>query len=143
VHNAFQQKQNPQYQIIISTLHYIVACVIVYSTKGGNALNIQFKKGILELLVLSLLKQRDMYGYELVNKISENVSISEGTIYPLLRRLNKEGYFETYLKESSEGPPRKYYKLADSGIAAHQTLLKEWNTFLKDVSIILKESNDE
>ena len=106
-------------------------------------MNIQFKKGILELLVLSLLLKRDMYGYELVNKISENISISEGTIYPLLRRLNKEGYFETYLKESSEGPPRKYYKLADSGKTAHEALLNEWTDFLKDVSIILKESSNE
>ena len=103
-------------------------------------MNIQFKKGILELLVLSLLKKRDMYGYELASKISENIAISEGTIYPLLRRLNKEGYFETYLKESSEGPPRKYYKIAKSGIKAHAELHDEWNVFLNDVSIILKET---
>ena len=81
-----------------------------------------------------------MYGYELASKISENVAISEGTIYPLLRRLNKEGYFKTYLKESSEGPPRKYYKIADSGIKAHKELLEEWHVFLNDVSIILKEN---
>jgi len=101
-------------------------------------LNIQFKKGILELLVLSLLLEKDRYGYELVNEISKNISISEGTIYPLLRRLNSDGYFETYLKESSEGPPRKYYKITDSGLEAHKQLSEEWEKFLVGVSKILK-----
>jgi Predicted transcriptional regulators len=78
-------------------------------------MNTQFKKGVLELCVLVLLDKQDRYGYELVQKISERIDISEGSVYPLLRRLKKEGYFITYLKESSEGPPRKYYKLTDTG----------------------------
>ncbi len=68
-------------------------------------MNIQFKKGVLELCVLSILKQKNCYGYELVNDISQNITISEGTIYPLLRRMKSEGYVETYLQESQEGPP--------------------------------------
>lgn len=101
-------------------------------------MNIQFKKGILELLVLSLLLEKDRYGYELVNEISKNIAISEGTIYPLLRRLNNDGYFETYLKESSEGPPRKYYKITKSGEDALKELSEEWDKFLKGVEKILK-----
>jgi len=101
-------------------------------------MNIQFKKGILELLVLSLLLEKDRYGYELVNEISKNIAISEGTIYPLLRRLNNDGYFETYLKESSEGPPRKYYKITESGKTAHKELSEEWDKFLEGVGKILK-----
>lgn len=100
-------------------------------------MNIQFKKGILELCVLSLLIDKDRYGYELFNVLSENISVSEGTIYPLLRRLNKDGYFSTYLKESTEGPPRKYYKITDEGRKAHEILTKEWNEFLRGVSNIL------
>ena len=73
-------------------------------------MNIQFKKGVLELCVLSLLTKRDFYGYELVEYISKYINISEGTIYPLLRRFRTEGYVSTYLQESQEGPPRKYYK---------------------------------
>ena len=73
-------------------------------------MNIQLKKGVLDLCVLSLLlKTHDRYGYELVAEISKCIEISEGTIYPLLRRLKNEGYVSTYLEESSEGPPRKYY----------------------------------
>ncbi len=101
-------------------------------------MNIQFKKGILELCVLSLLIEKDRYGYELFNILSENIAVSEGTIYPLLRRLNKDGYFSTYLKESSEGPPRKYYKITEEGKAAHEVLIKEWREFLKGVDNILE-----
>ena len=75
-------------------------------------MNPQFKKGVLELCVLATVRDKDRYGYELVENISQHIEISEGTIYPLLRRLTKDGYFETYLKESAEGPPRKYYSLS-------------------------------
>ncbi len=100
-------------------------------------MNIQFKKGVLELLVLSILKNRDCYGYELVNEISKNISISEGTIYPLLRRLTKDGYFETYLKESNEGPPRKYYRLTKQGDSTRIDLESEWYDFIKKVNNIV------
>ena len=93
--------------------------------------------------MLSLLMEKDRYGYELFNILSENVEVSEGTIYPLLRRLNKDGYFSTYLKESTEGPPRKYYKITDEGIQAHKILLKEWKNFLNGVNNILVEVNDD
>ena len=78
-------------------------------------MNIQFKKGVLELCVLALLAKKNRYGYELVNEISKKIKISEGTIYPLLRRLKKEGYVTTYLEESREGAPRKYYELTEKG----------------------------
>ena len=78
-------------------------------------MNTQFKKGVLELCVLSLLKQGDKYGYELADTVGKQIDISEGTIYPLLKRLRAEGYFEVYLKESTSGPARKYYKLTPKG----------------------------
>ncbi|HEY4599770.1 MAG TPA: PadR family transcriptional regulator [Cerasibacillus sp.] len=102
-------------------------------------MNIQFKKGVLELCVLVLLNQKDRYGYELVQKISNQISISEGSVYPLLRRLTREGYFTTYLKESTEGPPRKYYKLTDEGRAYLHQLLSEWEEFTKGVNQLIKE----
>ena len=78
-------------------------------------MNVQFKKGVLEMVVLAAVKQRDMYGYELVADVSRVLDVNEGTIYPLLKRLTNEKYFETYLRESSEGPPRKYYHLTALG----------------------------
>lgn len=101
-------------------------------------MNTQFKKGVLELCVLVMAGQKDYYGYELVNMISENIQISEGTIYPLLRRLTLEGYFSTYLKESSEGPPRKYYRLTDEGRAYRDALVGDWISFSNGVNRIME-----
>ncbi len=102
-------------------------------------MNIQLKKGILELCVLAVLDGNDCYGYELVNQISKNIEISDGTIYPLLRRLNQEGYFSTYLKESQEGPPRKYYSLTELGKKEKEKLLEEWYNFQEGVNNIVKK----
>ena len=108
-------------------------------------MNVQFKKGVLELCVLVLLDKQDRYGYELVRNISNRIEISEGSVYPLLRRLTKEEYFTTYLQESSEGPSRKYYTLTDKGRTYLYQLLEEWNEFSQGVNQLIKEgvSNDE
>lgn len=104
-------------------------------------MNVQLKKGVLELCVLSMLYSKDCYGYELVTEISKNIMISEGTIYPLLKRLKDEGYFTTYLKESQEGPPRKYYHLTQLGFQTKIGLEQEWTIFVKGVNTIIKEGN--
>jgi PadR family transcriptional regulator PadR len=101
-------------------------------------MNTQFNKGVIEMCVLALVRQRDYYGYELVETISKKIEISEGTIYPILRRLTTEKYFETYLKESSEGPPRKYYRMTDNGKEETQKLLSLWSKFTEDVHFIIK-----
>ncbi|SHE53239.1 transcriptional regulator, PadR family [Seinonella peptonophila] len=102
-------------------------------------MNVQFKKGVLTLCVLVLTLKKDRYGYELVNKISEQFLIAEGTIYPLLRRLTKDGYFTTYLLESQEGPPRKYYQLTESGKTYIEVLIKEWELFSTGVNRLIEE----
>lgn len=102
-------------------------------------MNPQFKKGVLELIVLESVHKKDMYGYELVEKVSEVIDVNEGTIYPLLKRLTNEHYFETYLRESSEGPPRKYYHLTAAGILYRDSLAKEWEEFQTRVNRFLKE----
>ena len=99
----------------------------------------QFKKGVLELCVLALLDKKDRYGYELVQMISEQIEISEGSVYPLLRKLAKEEYFTTYLQESSEGPPRKYYRLTDRGRTYLYELVNEWHEFTDGVNQLIKE----
>ena len=101
-------------------------------------MNPQFKKGVLELIVLESVRLKDMYGYELVEEVSEVIDVNEGTIYPLLKRLTNERYFETYLRESSEGPPRKYYHLTASGILYRDSLATEWEEFQARVNGFLK-----
>jgi len=102
--------------------------------------NTQFHKGVVEMCVLALVAKQDYYGYELVNAISTQIPISEGTIYPILRRLTQEGYFETYLMESSEGPPRKYYRMTKTGRTFTQGLVEQWTSFTDSVNNIINST---
>ena len=102
-------------------------------------MNAQLKKGVLELIVLESVRQKDMYGYELVEEVSKVVDVNEGTIYPLLKWMTNEHYFETYLRESTEGPPRKYYHLTAAGVLYRDSLEQEWNQLTEKVGAFLKE----
>jgi|SRR5699024_4952643 len=105
-------------------------------------MNIQFKKGVLEICVLVLLEQQDCYGYELVKKISEKVEIAEGSMYPILRRFTKEGYCTTYLQESTDGPSRKYYRLTKEGKKYLQDQMGAWKAFTKAINELIKEGDE-
>ena len=78
-----------------------------------------------------------LVSYELVEEISQELDISEGTLYPILRRLTEENYFETYLKESSEGPPRKYYRMTKTGREFQKEQFKQWTEFKKKIEKII------
>lgn len=106
-------------------------------------MNVQFKKGVLEMIVLAAVRKRDMYGYELVAEVSKVVNVNEGTIYPLLKRLTNERYFDTYLRESTEGPPRKYYHLTALGKEYMDELIGEWSVLQNGVNQFLKEQGYE
>jgi len=103
-------------------------------------MNTQFKKGVLELIVLLAVNKKDQYGYELVLDVSRVVDVNDGTIYPLLKRLTNEKYFETYLVESTEGPTRKYYKITPLGKKRMKELKKSWTTFDTAVNKFIKEN---
>ena len=102
-------------------------------------MNAQFKRGIIELCVLSVLVEKDMYGYLIINKLSSFIDVNENTIYPILRRLTKEDYFETYLEESNEGAPRKYYKMTEKGFIYYLELREQWDTFIGGVYEIINQ----
>lgn len=106
-------------------------------------MNTQFKKGVLELIVLLCVYKKDMYGYELVSEVSKVIDVNEGTIYPLLKRLTNERYFETYLVESTEGPPRKYYRITLFGRERTKILRSEWDAFHETVNTFIKESESD
>ena len=101
-------------------------------------MNAQFKKGVLDLCVLAQLAKGDKYGYELTETISQEMTVATGTLYLLLRRLNDEGYFETYLVETPGGPARKYYRLTSKGLAYTQSLKDEWVTFIEQVNRLIR-----
>jgi len=102
-------------------------------------MNAQFKRGIVELCVLSELIMEDMYGYKIINNISKDIDVNENTIYPILRRLTKEGYFTTYLVESDQGAPRKYYKVTKKGFNHYLELRDSWDQFIGGVYEILNK----
>ncbi|MCR3905466.1 MAG: PadR family transcriptional regulator [Tenericutes bacterium] len=102
-------------------------------------MNAQFKRGIIELCVLSILVEEDNYGYEIISKLSEHIDVSENTIYPILRRLTSEDYFSTYLQESNEGAPRKYYSMTEKGFIYYLTLREEWDEFIGGVYHIINQ----
>ena len=102
-----------------------------------EAVQVQLKKGVLELCVLALLSRGDTYGYEIASRLAKGIGMGEGTIYPLMRRMQADGLVETYLVESPSGPPRKYYRLTASGAASFQAQKAEWSQFSSAVNDIL------
>lgn len=106
-------------------------------------MNIQYKKGVLELLVLALLIKRDCYGYEVSEFLSKRIDISDGTVYPILRKLKSDGLVTTYLSEESGGPARKYYSLTGLGKDEYASAKEEWLSFAEIVKHILLEDTDE
>jgi PadR family transcriptional regulator PadR len=102
-----------------------------------EAIDVQLKKGALELCVLALLSQHDSYAYEIASRLSEAIGMGEGTIYPLMRRLQNDGLVETYLVESPAGPPRKYYRLTAAGKASFVSQKSAWGAFAQAMQDIL------
>ncbi len=100
-------------------------------------IEIQLKKGVLELCVLALLSRSDSYAYEIASRLSDGIGMGEGTIYPLMRRLQNDGLVETYLVESSAGPSRKYYRLTSAGTASFAAQKDAWAAFSSAVHGIL------
>ena len=102
-----------------------------------ETIEIQLKKGVLTLCVLALLNRRESYAYEIASTLSDAIDMGEGTIYPLMRRMQSDGQVETYLVESSSGPSRKYYRLTDAGRQALDAQTTEWRAFARAVESIV------
>jgi PadR family transcriptional regulator PadR len=100
-------------------------------------MNSQFKKGVVELCVLKMISFKDMYGFEVIETISKEIDVNENTIYPILRRLTKQEFFETYKETVSVGAPRKYYKITEEGQEELQILEGDWREFVNSVDRIL------
>lgn len=87
----------------------------------------QMRKGMLEYCVMLLLKQQSFYSSDIITKLQEaNLLVVEGTLYPMLSRLKKEGLLDYEWRESLQGPPRKYYVLSEAGKEVLCLLDEEW-----------------
>lgn len=106
-------------------------------------MNAQFKKGVLELCVLSMLKKHDCYGYEIAEYLSNQIDIADGTVYPILRKLKSDGMLTTYIQEESGGPPRKYYSLTSLGCETYKKDRAEYLDFARTIETILEDKHHD
>lgn len=98
----------------------------------------EIMKGGIDILILSLLKKRDMYGYEIVKTLKENsnelYNMSEGTLYPALKRMENKNWIKSYWDNTEVGARRKYYKITDLGTEQLKKKLREWDK----VNVLIK-----
>ena len=106
-----------------------------------NALDAQMKRGLIEACILKLLLRGDSYGYQLVRAAQEVLSLSESTLYPVLRRLEAQSALTVYSMEHN-GRLRKYYAITDAGKEKIDAFLKEWEAVMKVYDFIRREEND-
>ena len=107
-----------------------------------EALLAQLRRGVLEYCVLALLSEEERYGFDLVRSLGdvEGMVTSEGTIYPLLSRLRRDGLVGTTWRESTQGPPRRYYHLTEAGRAGLDAFRTEWLRFRDAVDHFVERS---
>ena len=105
----------------------------------------ELKRGSLELIVLHLLGPREAYGYEIVSKLTTETNgalgVTDGTLYPVLYRLERAGFVAVRWETPERGVPRKYYRLTDAGREELARLKHEWNTFVSAMATLL--ANEE
>ena len=125
---------------MLDTLQRKVLCGMHEASQEAavpEAIEIQLKKGVLELCVLALLSEHESYAYEIASRLSDSIGMGEGTIYPLMRRLQTDGLVDTYLVESTAGPSRKYYRITPRGAATLNAQKAAWVSFSSAVEAIL------
>jgi len=102
----------------------------------------QLLRGVLDICLLALIAERPCYGYEMVRRLEERglELVGEGSIYPLLSRLQRAGYIDSYLAPSPEGPQRKYYRATASGRRALVGWISDWEAFTRGVDGVVRRA---
>ncbi len=104
-------------------------------------MDIQIKRGLLDVCVLAAIKNSDSYGYQIIKDIRPYVEISESTLYPILRRLEAARLLTVHSVEHN-GRLRKYYSITDTGRQRISTFLEEWKEIMSIYKFISLEGND-
>ena len=102
----------------------------------------QLAAPLLDACVLAIVNQEDAYGYTLTQKVKEIVDISESTLYPVLRRLQKEAYLTTYDKPF-QGRNRRYYQITEEGKKQLAFYRREWEDYKRKIDALLGGKTDE
>lgn len=105
---------------------------------GVSCMEVQMKKGLLDVCVLALLKRGDSYGYQIVAELSPIIEVSESTLYPILRRLESAGQLVTYTREHG-GRLRRYYRITRDGLGRLEKFNREWRELRKIYAFIQGE----
>lgn len=101
--------------------------------------NAQMRKGVIELCILSIVSKEDAYASDIIEKLKEaKLIVVEGTLYPLLTRLKNEGMLSYRWEESTQGPPRKYYRITESGQKALDGMVRDWTDLVGSVESLLE-----
>ena len=101
-------------------------------------MNPQWKKGVLDVVVLAQLAKKDQYGYELCEHIQTQMDVTTASLYVLLKRFVNDGLVTTYLVDGGGGPARKYYSLTVEGKKRCAEIMKQWLQFVSGVNALLK-----
>ncbi|MBP9945107.1 MAG: helix-turn-helix transcriptional regulator [Vicinamibacteria bacterium] len=103
----------------------------------------ELKRGSLELIVLHLLSPGEAYGYEIVSELTAETNgaleVTDGTLYPVLYRLERAGFVDVRWETPQRGVPRKYYRLTKAGREELATLTEEWTNFTKAMTKLLQK----
>jgi PadR family transcriptional regulator PadR len=118
------------------------------STRGDERRSIEreLKRGSLELIALHLLASGEAYGYEIVTKLTSQTNgaleVTDGTLYPVLYRLERAGFVDVRWDTPPRGVPRKYYRLTAAGKEELERLTHEWTTFAKAMGKLLRQDRE-
>ncbi len=102
------------------------------------------RKGILEMVILSIISEKEAYPSDIIRALKKSeLIVVEGTLYPLLSRLRKSELLDYTWRESTSGPPRKYYYLTEDGLAFLTKLISSWKSMVSSVDRILENSEKQ
>ena len=105
-------------------------------------MDIQLKRGLLDVCVLAAIKDKDSYGYQIIKDLKPCLSLSESTLYTILKRLETAGAL-TVRSVEHDGRPRKYYRITDSGISRIEEFKEDWKEILSIYRFVVKEEENE
>ena len=105
-------------------------------------MNSQFKKGVIELIVLRLFTQKKLSTFEVLERLRDPLEVNENTVYPVIRRLHAEGYLDAEKKELPVGAPRKYFYATNKGNQYVNELRQDWRMFVSTVDHLLGDNNE-
>jgi len=128
------------YYVLHGTIKYIYLCIVMIAENT----QIQMRKGILEYCILSIISRGEIYASDIISELKKaQLLVVEGTLYPLLTRLKNNGLLSYIWKESTSGPPRKYYEITQEGLDVLARLDVTWNELVFAVNTSLVGRNND